>query len=199
MSTRRTDSIATWRLFNSGMEFFIAMFNLVVLALGGYLIYQKQPRPDSARHVFALHRGVHSATQAACVVCGSVHPRHGGLHALLRDHGHRAGDQGSPERQRRSKNVRGDICFHDVTFAYESGRCVLSHVDLDIPAGRTLALVGPERRRQDDAVSPDSALLRATQRQHHHRRRGHAGRDHALAEAETLASCSRMCSSLPAA
>jgi len=41
------------------------------------------------------------------------------------------------------KNVRGDICFDDVTFAYEGGKSVLSHVNLDIPAGKTLALVGP--------------------------------------------------------
>ena len=31
--------------FNSGMEFFIAMFNLVVLALGGYLIYKSSLDP----------------------------------------------------------------------------------------------------------------------------------------------------------
>ena len=41
------------------------------------------------------------------------------------------------------EDVKGDICFTDVSFAYESGRSILSHINLDIPAGKTLALVGP--------------------------------------------------------
>ena len=39
--------------------------------------------------------------------------------------------------------LRGDIAFSDVTFAYEADKPVLNHIDLHIPAGRTLALVGP--------------------------------------------------------
>ena len=39
--------------------------------------------------------------------------------------------------------MQGDICFTDVSFSYQDGRNVLSHIDLDIPAGKTLALVGP--------------------------------------------------------
>jgi subfamily B ATP-binding cassette protein MsbA len=38
--------------------------------------------------------------------------------------------------------VRGGIEFHDVSFAYETGEPVLRHVDLRIPAGRVVALVG---------------------------------------------------------
>jgi ATP-binding cassette subfamily B protein len=41
------------------------------------------------------------------------------------------------------KNVVGDIRFEDVTFAYEEGRSVLEHVNLHIPSGQMLALVGP--------------------------------------------------------
>ena len=39
--------------------------------------------------------------------------------------------------------VRGHIEFHDVTFAYDHDSHVLRHVNLEIPAGRTVALVGP--------------------------------------------------------
>ncbi len=35
-----------------------------------------------------------------------------------------------------------EICFHDVSFSYQSDRQVLSHVDLTIPVGRSIALVG---------------------------------------------------------
>ena len=43
-------------------------------------------------------------------------------------------------------DIRGDLSFEDVSFCYsgeEEGRMVISDLTLDIPAGRTLALVGP--------------------------------------------------------
>ena len=41
-------------------------------------------------------------------------------------------------------DVVGDVEFNDVTFAYsEDGRKVLEHIDLTIPHGKTVALVGP--------------------------------------------------------
>lgn len=39
-------------------------------------------------------------------------------------------------------NVKGDIKFENVTFAYESDRKVLDNVTLEIPAGKTYAFVG---------------------------------------------------------
>ncbi len=40
--------------------------------------------------------------------------------------------------------VRGDIAFQNVTFRYnETGEDVLQHLSLDVPAGKTVALVGP--------------------------------------------------------
>ncbi|MCV7227643.1 ABC transporter ATP-binding protein [Mycolicibacterium komossense] len=38
--------------------------------------------------------------------------------------------------------VKGDIRFHDVTFAYVPDRPVLPNLSLDVPAGQTVALVG---------------------------------------------------------
>jgi len=40
-------------------------------------------------------------------------------------------------------DVRGDIAFHDVSFAYNDETGVLDHVSLELPHGRTLAVVGP--------------------------------------------------------
>ena len=37
----------------------------------------------------------------------------------------------------------GDVVFEDVSFGYDPERPVLEHVDLRIPAGRTVALIGP--------------------------------------------------------
>lgn len=41
------------------------------------------------------------------------------------------------------KNVRGDIVFDNVTFQYDEGQRILAGMTLDIPAGKTVALVGP--------------------------------------------------------
>jgi ATP-binding cassette subfamily B protein len=38
--------------------------------------------------------------------------------------------------------IKGDIGFHDVNFSYSPGRPVLPELDLEIPAGQTIALVG---------------------------------------------------------
>lgn len=41
------------------------------------------------------------------------------------------------------KNVRGEIDFQDVSFQYNSTEEVLSHINIHVDAGRTIALVGP--------------------------------------------------------
>ena len=41
-------------------------------------------------------------------------------------------------------NVKGHVCYEDVSFHYSDDEtAVLSHVSIDIPAGRSVALVGP--------------------------------------------------------
>ncbi len=37
----------------------------------------------------------------------------------------------------------GHVVFEDVSFGYETGRPVVEDVELDVPAGRTIALIGP--------------------------------------------------------
>ncbi len=128
--------------FNSGMEFFIAMFNLVVLALGGYLIYRSSLDPVLlitftlyiAAFVQPLKRLASFTEQYILGMAGFS--RFCEIMDIEPDIKDRPG-------AKPIENVKGDIRFADVTFAYESGRSVLSHINLDIPAGRTLALVGP--------------------------------------------------------
>ncbi|MGH3359765.1 MAG: ABC transporter ATP-binding protein [Nocardioidaceae bacterium] len=47
-----------------------------------------------------------------------------------------------PERPTLLTDVRGDIAFREVGFEYQPGRPVLPGLDLAVPAGQTLALVG---------------------------------------------------------
>jgi ATP-binding cassette subfamily B protein/subfamily B ATP-binding cassette protein MsbA len=53
-----------------------------------------------------------------------------------------AGAQALPPLSRSAKEPQGRIVFSRVTFGYEPGRPVLSDVSLEVPAGRTVALVG---------------------------------------------------------
>lgn len=41
------------------------------------------------------------------------------------------------------KDVRGEVDFNDVTFAYDSGNNILEHFNLHVNPGQTIALVGP--------------------------------------------------------
>ena len=43
----------------------------------------------------------------------------------------------------RLKDVKGDVSFKNVTFCYGGGEIVLSDINLDVPAGKVIALVGP--------------------------------------------------------
>ena len=129
-------------LFGSGMEFFIAMFNLVVLALGGYLIYKSSLDPILLV-TFSLYIAAFIQPLKRLAAFTEVYIL--GMAGFSRfceimDIEPEIKDRPNAKTL---QNVRGDICFDDVTFAYESGKSVLSHVNLDIPAGTTLALVGP--------------------------------------------------------
>ncbi len=128
--------------FNSGMEFFIAMFNLVVLALGGYLIYKSSLDPillvTFTLYIAAFIQPLKLlAAFAELYILGMA--GFSRFCEIMRIEPEIRDRDGATEL----KHVRGDICFQDVTFAYGNGKSVLSHVSLDIPAGKTLALVGP--------------------------------------------------------
>lgn len=49
--------------------------------------------------------------------------------------------------------IRGDVSFHDVTFAYEEGINVLEGVSFDVKAGESIALVGPTGAGKSTIVS----------------------------------------------
>lgn len=55
---------------------------------------------------------------------------------------HTAPQVADPEPARPLEDVRGDVAFHGVSVAYGGETPVLEDIDLEIPAGRTVAIVG---------------------------------------------------------
>lgn len=41
------------------------------------------------------------------------------------------------------RNVKGEVCFKNVSFKYGEGREILSGINLTVPAGKTIAIAGP--------------------------------------------------------
>lgn len=128
--------------FNSGTEFFIALFNIVVLGAGGLMIYQDMLDPvllvSFTLYVSAFVSPVKRlATFAEQYVVGMAgFARFCEIMDLEPDI---KDEPGAVELT----GVKGDIRFEDVTFAYEGDHDVLTHVDLTIERGKTVAFVGP--------------------------------------------------------
>lgn len=128
--------------FNSGTEFFIALFNIVVLGVGGYLIYRSELDPVLlvtftlyvSSFVTPVKRLAAFAEQYIVGMAGFT--RFCEIMDIEPD------IQDAPDAVELT-DVRGDIRFEDVTFAYEGDRDVLTHVDLSIEHGKTVAFVGP--------------------------------------------------------
>ena len=67
-------------------------------------------------------------------------------------------------RARRAARRAARSDFEDVEFEYREGRPVVRDFNVTVPGGSVVALVGPQRRRQDDGDRPGGALSRSDAR-----------------------------------
>ncbi len=130
-------------LFNSGTEFFIALFNVVVLLVGGILIIRKAGFSSLTFITFMLY--VSAFTSPLKRFASFFEQYMMGMAGFTRfleilDTKSEVTDR---EGAIEVDGLKGRIEFEDVCFAYESGHDVLSHVNLKIEPGKKLALVGP--------------------------------------------------------
>lgn len=58
--------------------------------------------------------------------------------------------------------IKGDVKFENITFAYEKGNNILENFNLDVPAGKTIALVGPTGAGKTTVVNLLSRFYEAT-------------------------------------
>ena len=83
--------------------------------------------------------------------------------------------------RRTAMRIDTTVRFENVSFAYERARPILHHVSFEIPAGKTVAVVGPSGLGQEHPGAAAVPLLRRRHsgrsfrlwRPHHHRRPGH--------------------------
>ncbi len=133
----------TMAVFNSGTEFFIALFNVVVLLVGGILIVKKAGFSSLTFITFMLY--VSAFTSPLKRFASFFEQYMMGMAGFTRfleilDTKSEIIDR---ENAIEIDHINGKIQFEDVGFCYDGGRQVLSHVDLTIEPGKKLALVGP--------------------------------------------------------
>ena len=133
----------TMALFNSGTDFFIAMFNIVVLIVGGVLLIKQTGFRSITFITFMLY--VSAFTTPLKRFAAFFEQYMMGMAGFTRfleimDTKSEITDRPNAKELH---DVKGLIELKDVGFSYTQDHPVLSHINLSIEPGKTLALVGP--------------------------------------------------------
>ena len=129
--------------FMSSNLFFQGMMYLVTLVYGGYLIAQGEMQTADLA-MYALYIGIFiSPIQILVELVEMMQKGLSGFRRFLDVMETVPEIQDAPDAVDLA-NVKGHVCYEDVSFHYSDDETtVLSHVSIDIPAGRSVALVGP--------------------------------------------------------
>ena len=128
--------------FHAGTLFFQGMMYLTVLVAGGYLISIGEMEPADLA-MYALYIGIFiSPIQILVEFTEMLQKGLTGFKRFLAVMETEPEIEDAPDAKPLT-NVQGHISYEDVSFCYNSSEPVLSHVSFSIPAGRSIALVGP--------------------------------------------------------
>ena len=129
--------------FMSSNLFFQGMMYLITLIYGGYLIANHEMSPADLA-MYALYIGIFiSPIQILVELMEMIQKGFSGFRRFLDVMETVPEIQDKPDAVELT-NVKGHVCYKDVTFHYNDDETtVLSHVSIDIPAGKSVALVGP--------------------------------------------------------
>ena len=129
-------------MFNSSMEFFLTSMNVVVIAIGGYMI-MKNKLDYRDLVTFSLYIATF-VTPLRKLSSFSELLANGfaGLNRFVEIMRTEPTVQDAADAVP-LENVKGEITVEDVSFAYEGDLAVLHHVDLKVAPGETIAIVGP--------------------------------------------------------
>ena len=138
--------------FNAVMEFFTGILPVVVIAVGGWLIMRE--RMDYvdlitfSLYVTAFVSPIRKLANFAEMFSNGF----AGLHRFIELMATEPSIQDAPDA-RPLEHVQGRVDVNDVSFAYGEKAEVLHNVTLHIPAGETVALVGPSGGGKTTAAS----------------------------------------------
>lgn len=137
----KRDSYKAMGMFHSGTAFITDVFNVVVLIAGGLFLYAGKIRlGDYSAFIVSVNLFINPVT----TLINFMEQYQNGVTGFERfveiiDTPVEADRADAVDIGR----VSGHIELRDVTYAYDGKKDVLDHVSLDIPAGETVALVGP--------------------------------------------------------
>ena len=129
--------------FMSSNLFFQGMMYLVTLVYGGYLIANNDMSAADLA-MYALYIGIFiSPIQILVELMEMMQKGLSGFRRFLDVMETEPEIQDAPDAVE-LKDVKGRVCYEDVSFHYSDDETtVLSHVSIEIPAGKSVALVGP--------------------------------------------------------
>ncbi len=127
--------------FNSGTTLIIDLLNVVVLVLGGLFTFNGTiTLGDFVAYMLFISMFLNPIRK----LIAFVEQLQQGMTGYKRFHEliHTATEQESLKGLE-LKNVKGEIRFEDVSFTYDESKTILSHLNITIAPGKTVALVGP--------------------------------------------------------
>ena len=130
--------------FMCGMEFFTTILKVLVLGFAGVLIIlQKGEMTGNDLFVFLLYiTSFTTPIRKLAMFTEQYTAGMAGFRRFVEIMDTEPSIVDSPDAVT-LENIKGDIRFSNVTFAYDDGRKVLESIDLNVPHGKTIALVGP--------------------------------------------------------
>ena len=129
--------------FMSSNLFFQGMMYLVTLVYGGYLIANNEMSATDLA-MYALYIGIFiSPIQILVELMEMMQKGLSGFRRFLDVMETEPEIKDAPDAVE-LKDVKGRVCYEDVSFHYSDDETtVLSHISIEIPAGKSVALVGP--------------------------------------------------------
>ena len=129
-------------LFNSSMEFFLTSMNVIIIALGGYMI-MKSKLDYRDLITFSLYIATFVTPMRKLANFSELFANgFAGLNRFVEIMRTEPTIQDAPDAGQ-LRDVKGEISVQDVSFAYDGDLAVLHHVDLQVRPGETIAIVGP--------------------------------------------------------
>lgn len=138
----RTKSVRHLGIFSGGINFFSNILNLTTLSFGGYFLYRNEINLGDL-FAYIIYMGV--ILQPVKRLANFVEQFQRGMAGFKRFTEVMAinPDIIDVEGAEVLANVKGSVSFENVAFSYGDREAVLRNIDLEVPAGQTVAIVGP--------------------------------------------------------